>query len=287
MNKISNIEKFEKNFVGILSIISGIIILFLAVQGPLILNNIKYKTSPLIVNQILGQDVANIIIGPLIIVGGILLLLGKKKALDILILVPIYMIYYALSFGVGYEWSSAIYTGNNEKYSFLFVSIIISGLIILLYSLSAFPKNKKAVFNKKGLILYSILFAVFLAMFAMMWVKEVFIVVNGGKLMSYEIAPTLFWVIKYFDLGFTIPLGYISLYLLWTRANETYIVQMLFYGFFLTMIITVNAMGIIMYINKDAQFTSGAMGIFGFLLIIVSLGYFYIKRNYIENNQKN
>jgi hypothetical protein len=284
MNKINNIEKFERTFVGILSIISGIVILFLAVQGPLILNNIEYKTNILIKNQILGQDIANIIIAPLIIVGGILLLFGKKKALEILILMPIYMIYYALSFGIGYEWSSAIYIGNNEKYSLLFIFIIISGLIILLYSLSSFHENKKAVFNKKGLILYSILFALFLTIFAMMWLKEVFIVINGGKLMSHEIAPTLFWVIRYFDLGFTIPLGYISLYLLWTRANKTYIVQMLFYGFFLTMIITVNAMGMIMYINKDAQFTFGTMGIFGCLLIIVSLGFLYIKRNYKENN---
>ena len=61
-------------------------------------------------------------------------------------------------------------------------------------------------------------------------------------------------MIRVFDLGFSIPLGLISVYLLWARPSKAYPIVSLFYGFFFTQIFAVLAMGWMMLIKKDPAF---------------------------------
>ncbi|OGS17751.1 MAG: hypothetical protein A2219_05805, partial [Elusimicrobia bacterium RIFOXYA2_FULL_50_26] len=246
---------FERILVGILSIVTGLVLIYLASEGPLFLNNIKYKTAAVINNQLAGQDMVNMFLLSIIsIAGGITLLLRRNIAKYLLIATPLYLIYYALSYTIGWEWSSPVYTGNSHLYTFYFLYILIASLITLMYTLSVFPKQGKSSFKRAGLIVYSVLFVLFLLVFASMWIKEVVDVMRTGTTRAYDIAPTAFWMIRIFDLGFSIPLGMISVYLLWTRPESAYAVQLLFYGFFLTMIVAVNAMGIVMLVNHDPTF---------------------------------
>ncbi|MBI4811204.1 MAG: hypothetical protein HY800_07175, partial [Ignavibacteriales bacterium] len=114
----------------------------MAIKGPLFLHHIKYKTADIINNQIVGQDIVNLfLLSPILIIGGTTLLLRKRISKYLLIMTPLYLIYYVLSCTIGWEWSSAEYLGNSESYTFHFLFILISSLIILLYSLSIFPKN--------------------------------------------------------------------------------------------------------------------------------------------------
>jgi len=116
-----------------------------------------------------------------------------------------------------------------------------------------------------------------------MWIKEVQEVMSTGTTRAYDIVPTAFWVVRIFDLGFTIPLGFISIYLLWVRPNTTYPIQFMFYGFFLTMIIAVNAMGIVMFLKHDPTFMIRDLVVFLILALIIFTGFFYITRNYKIN----
>jgi len=152
--------------------------------------------------------------------------------------------------------------------------------VILLYSLSIFPQKVESTFKKKGLAVYSILFSLFILIFASMWIKEVQEVISTGTTRGYDIAPTAFWVVRIFDLGFTIPLGLISVYLLWVRPNTTYPIQFMFYGFFLTMIIAVNAMGFVMLLNDDPLFLLRDLIVFLILALIIFIGFVYVLRNY-------
>jgi hypothetical protein len=153
-------------------------------------------------------------------------------------------------------------------------------LITLLYSLSIFPKKVQNSFSKRGLVIYSILFTLFLLIFSLMWIKEVIEVIRTGTARGYDIAPAAFWLVRIFDLGFTVPLGLISVYLLWVRPDTTFTIQFLFYGFFLTMIIAVNAMGFIMFINNDPSFLLRDLIVFVILALIIAVGFFYILMNY-------
>ncbi|MDP4144759.1 MAG: hypothetical protein Q8936_09835 [Bacillota bacterium] len=280
-------DDFEKVFISTLSIVSGIIIAYLSILGPLFLNKILYKTSRAALYQMQAQDLTNLIfISPILILAGILLLLEKSVYKHLLILSPISTIYYALSYTLGMEWSSPIYTGNSEKFFYYFLFLIVSSLIIMFYAISRFDENINFKLNKKFLVIYSIIFILACLAFASMWMKEVNQVINIGTTTSYNETPTLFWVIRCFDLGFTIPLGFISLYLLWTRPSQSLAIQLLFYGFFLTTGIAVNAMGFFMYINDDPAFSSGTMVVFLILLAVICSGYIYILKNYKQRNVK-
>lgn len=284
MNKSNDANfgnSFERIFVALISIATGITLIFLAIEGPLFLQHIRYKTADIVNNQVVAQDFINMfMLAPIIIIGGVMLIFRKRISKYLLIITPLYLIYYVLSYTIGWEWSSTKYTGNSQLYTFYFLFILISSLVILLYSLSIFPKNVESTFKKKGLIVYSILFSLFNIIFASMWIKEVQEVISTGTTRAYDIVPTAFWVVRIFDLGFTIPLGLISVYLLWVRPNTTYPIQFMFYGFFLTMIIAVNTMGFIMLLNNDPTFMIRDLVVFLILALIIFIGFVYIIRNY-------
>ena len=272
---------FERIFVTFISIATGITLVYLAIEGPLFLHHIKYKTAEVINNQLVGQDIVNMfILSPILIIGGIALFFRKKISKYLLIMTPLYLIYFVLSYTIGCEWSSTKYTGNSESYTFYFLFILISSLILLLYSLSIFPKNVESRFRKKGLALYSVLFTVFILIFASMWIKEVLEVVSTGTTRAYDIAPAAFWLVRIFDLGFTVPFGLISVYLLWVKPDTTYPVQFMFYGFFLTMIIAVNSMGLVMFLSNDPTFLIRDLIVFSILALIIFIGFIYVLRNY-------
>ena len=274
-------KSFERIFIALLSVSTGIILIYLAVKGPLFLHHIKYKTAEIINNQVIGQDLVNLfLLSPIMIAGGVTLYLRKKISKYLLILTPLYLIYFVLSYTLGLEWSSPAYSGNSELYSYYFLFVLISSIVILLYSLSIFPKDVTSTFKRKGLIIYSFLFSLFILIFASMWIKEVQEVISTGTTRGYDIAPAAFWVIRIFDLGFTIPVGLISVYLLWTRPSTTYPIQFMFYGFFMTMIIAVNSMGLVMLLNDDPTFLIRDLVVFFTLALIVFTGFVYILRNY-------
>ena len=274
-------SSFERIFISLLSVATGITLIYLAIEGPLFFHNIKYKTADIINNQVIGQDIVNLfLLSPILIIGGVTLFLKKRISQYLLIITPLYLIYFVLSYTIGWEWSSSIYSGNSEQYIYYFLFVLVSSLIILLYSLSIFPKDVENTFKKKGLMIYSVLFSFFLLMFASMWIKEIQEVIHTETTRAYDIAPAAFWLVRVFDLGFTIPLGFISVYLLWVRPNTTYPVQFMFYGFFMTMIIAVNSMGIMMYLNNDPTFLFRDLIVFLILALIVFTGFVYILRNY-------
>jgi hypothetical protein len=272
---------FERISVALVAIAAGLVLIDLAVQGPLVRGVLAYKTAALINNQLLGQDAVNLVLmAPLLLAAGVLLLLRKPLARYLLIATPLFLIYYALSYTIGWEWSSPLYTGNSERYFFLFLFILIAALVFLLYALAVFPKNVESRFKKAGLAVYTSVFALFLLVFAGMWIKEVLEVAATGTTRAYDIAPTAFWMVRVFDLGFSIPLGLIGLYLLWARPNKAFPVICLFYGFFFTQIIAVLAMGWTMFFKKDPTFLWRDLIVFSVLAVIIAVGFFYVRRNY-------
>ena len=276
-------SNFERFFIGLISVATGVILIYLAVAGPLITGKIKYKTADVVTNQLIGQDLVNmVVLASILIAGGVLLLRRKKLAKYLLIATPLFLIYYALSYTIGWEWSSPSYAGNNERYFFYFLFILIAALLIMLYCLSVFPKKVSAHFKKKSLSIYSSFFVLFLLIFASMWIKEVVEVIRTGTTRGYDIAPTAFWLVRVFDLGFSIPLGLISVYLLWTRADKAYPLIYLFYGFFFTQILAVNAMGWIMFAKHDPSFALRDLVVFSVLALIIIFGFVYVRRNYRE-----
>lgn len=276
----------ERYFIGFVAILAGLDLIYLAILGPLFKGTIKYRTAEVINNQLIGQDFINLsVLAPLLILGGLLLCFRRNSGKYLLMLTPLFLIYYALSYTIGWEWSSSLHSGNNERYFFYFLFIQIAALLILLYCLAVFPRKVISTFSKKTLLIYSIIFIAFLMIFAGMWVKEVLEVIKTGTTRGYDLAPTAFWLVRVFDLGFSIPLGLVSVYLLWTRAAATYPLIYLFYGFFLTQILAVNAMGWMMFLKHDPAYSFRDQFVFSFLALIIIFGFIYLHRNFKSDSE--
>ncbi|MDD4309571.1 MAG: hypothetical protein PHO32_04265 [Candidatus Cloacimonetes bacterium] len=227
-----NPEKFETNFIVAVALLCAGLLIYLGIQGPLFEGNIVYKTHSTVYNQLIAQDAVNtFIIAPILIIGALALYERKRLGRYLLVLTPLFLIYYAISYMIGWEWMAMEYQGNSQNYFFYFLGVMIAAILIMFYCLGAFPPRQKPRFTKRILVSYSAVLIVFLSLFAMMWSKEIFQVINTGTARGYDLSPTAFWLVRCFDLGFTIPLGFVSLYLLWVKPQSSMAVQMLFMGF--------------------------------------------------------
>ncbi|MHA2174977.1 MAG: hypothetical protein ACXACP_00820 [Candidatus Hodarchaeales archaeon] len=270
--------KFERYAIGSTALICAGALALLAILGPLGLDILKHKASQSAIYQIQGQDLVNLLLlAPLCLIGGILHFKRNENAKYFLVLVGIYIfLYTGLAYGIGQEWG--MYEGNVEQYFWLFYILIIGGLVLIISSLSMFNETDAPEFNTKSLRIYIGLMVLFLAMFSMMWLQEILEVVTTGDTStgSYSESPNVFWVIRYFDLGITLPLGFIGLYLLGTRPKKAYPLMLAFYGFFVTLSTAVVAMGAMMVLSNDPMVQTEGLFIFPILALLAWTGFFYL-----------
>ncbi|TFG07162.1 hypothetical protein EU538_09150 [Candidatus Thorarchaeota archaeon] len=276
-------ELFERYFVGLLALLIGITVIAVSFMGPLVLGVIQHRTSPSGVYQIIGQDLADmLLLGPLCMIGGILFLLEKPQAKYILVLTPVALIYKGLTYGLGQEYT--MYAGNIESFFWYFLAMVIAGLIIGMKSLTLFDKDDAPDLSSRGTYAFVVVTAALLFMFFMMWAGDTMQVISTGDTPSgsYSNAPMVFWAIRYLDLGLTIPLGFVSLYLILTRPKSAYPVILLFFGFFITLGTAVNAMGWYQFLSGDPELQLPALGIFGFLGALTWAGFIFLVKDKVR-----
>lgn len=274
-----------KLVVVIVSILCAVALAAVALLGPLGTGSIQYRTSQSGTWQIEGGDVVNLfLIAPILLIGGALHLMGNRNSRYFLILTPVVLMYTGLTLGIGQEWGNPAYSGNSEQYSWLFLILIVGGLVLLVGSLSMFTESDVPEFNPRGLRVYVAVMSLFLLIFAAMWLSELQQVVSKGDLSSgaYSKAPVLWWTIRFFDLGITIPLGFLALALLLTRPKRAYSMVLLFFGFFVTLGTAVLSMATVMTINDDPEAQPGGLVLFASLAALSWGGLVYLVKDKIH-----
>ena len=83
------------------------------------------------------------------------------------------------------------------------------------------------------------------------------------------------------DLGKTLPLGLLSLYLFKTRPKKSYPLLLLFFGFFVTFTLALNAMMITMIVRNDPTVQPEGLFIFPVLFILSFAGFIYLIKDKI------
>jgi hypothetical protein len=243
------------------------------------------RTSQSGIWQVEGNDLANLVLMvPLLLFGGLLQLAGRGGAKYLLILTPITLMYTGLSYGVGEEWGNPAYSGNVQDYFWLYLILIVGGLLLLVGTLSMFGERDAPRFGRVGLRVYVGVFVLFFLVFAGMWVSQILQVIDTGNLAgnAYSSAPVVFWTIRYLDLGFSIPLGLLALFLLLTKPRRGYPLVLLFFGFGLTTGTAVNTVAVVELVNHDPSVSGAAASglvIFPILGILVFAGFFYLIRD--------
>jgi hypothetical protein len=259
------------------SFLGAVVVATLAILGPLVLGTIHYPTSQSGTWQTMGVDAVNLIIMvPVLVIGGLLLLLRRDGAKYFLILAPVTLFSLALEAGAGQEWS--LYPGNAERFVWLYIVEIIVALVLTVGVLPMFSERDAPSFNRRGLRIYVAFVTLLLALFTVMWLQELVQVATTGNTASgsYQNSPVAFWMVRFMDLGVTIPLGFLGMYLLLTKPAKAYALVLLFFGFFVTMGTSVTAMGLVMFLNHDPEAQVGALVIFPMLTVMAWAGLLYL-----------
>ncbi len=267
--------------------LGALVVAALAILGPLGLHVIQYPTSQSGTYQAMGVDATNLIIMvPMLLIGGTLLLLRRDAAKYFLILAPVTLFSLALEAGAGEEWS--LYTGNAERFVWLYIVEIIVALVLLVGVLPMFSEKDTPAFPRRGLRIYVAFVILLLVLFTVMWLQELYQVATTGNTASgsYRNAPVAFWTVRILDLGVSIPLGFLGMYLLLTKPEKAYALVLLFFGFFVTMGTTVTAMGLVMFLNHDPEVQASALAIFPMLTILAWAGLLYLVKDKLPWSRK-
>ena len=266
---------------GVAAIICATVLVVIAVLGPAGIGQIQYRVSQSGVYQTEGFDLTNLaLVAPILFIGGTLGLLRKSYAKYFLILPPLTLFYTGLTFGTGQEYGNPAMPGNVQDYFGLYIGLMIGGIILLIGAVSSFDLKDAPRLGGRGLRAYVALMALFLLVFAGMWVSQIIQVVSTGNLAdgSYVASPTSFWSVRYLDLGLTIPVGMIAVLLLLSKPKSAYPLVLTFFGFFITLGTAVNAMAAVEVLNNDPALASSAAGliVFPILGILAWGGFFYL-----------
>jgi hypothetical protein len=164
-------------------------------------------------------------------------------------------------------------------------------LLLLIGVLPRFGPGDGAGFQPRRLAVFVGIMALVLLLFAGMWVGQINEVVATGDLAdgSYTDSPNAFWTVRFLDLGICVPLGFVSLFLLLRRPEKGYPLVLLFFGFFLTMAVTVNAMALVQLLNDDPAAAAMGAGLFIFpvMAVLFIVGLYYLLRHRGTGSDRN
>jgi hypothetical protein len=194
----------QRKIAGTGLIALGVAIAVSAVLGPLILGTIRFRTSSNIENQFVGSEIVSLgIVAPLAVTSGILFLKGSRIAPALALGPTLYSIYTYSSAILGQEYSR--YDGNVEKFFPLYAALVagsgaLAGAAWSLLSQSDIPVPTPRLRRSLATILL-----VGGTLIGLAWTAQIRLVLTGHPPTDYVEGPTVFWVIKLFDLGFVVP----------------------------------------------------------------------------------
>ena len=232
----------------------------IALLGPLFLGSIRYPTSQSAIWQAEALDLVDLaLMVPLLLAGAALHLWGRPSAKYFLALPAMNLFYVGLGYGVGEEWGNPAYTGNSYQFAPLFLLLLPAALVLTLGSLSLFQDRDAPRLERRSLVRFAAVLIPFLLVFAFLWIRQVVEVMATGTLSdgTYSASPTGFWLVRFLDLGVTIPLGILTPLLLLRRPERAYPLAILFAGYLVTLGTTVVVMGAILALHGDPSVTGG------------------------------
>lgn len=194
----------QRKIAGTGLIALGVAIAASAVLGPLILGTIRFRTSSNIENQFVGSEIISLgIVAPVAVASGVLLLKGSRIAPALALGPTLYSIYTYSSAILGQEYSR--YDGNVEKFFPLYAALVagsgaLAGAAWSLLSQSDIPVPTPRLRRSLATILL-----VGGTLIGLAWTAQIRLVLTGHPPTEYVEGPTVFWVIKLFDLGFVVP----------------------------------------------------------------------------------
>lgn len=191
---------------GAVLLVLGAGILTRVTLGPLLLDVIRYRTSPTTLNQVVGGDVAALVlVAPVCLAVGVLAL-RRHPAAPVLALAPaVFELYTSSQLVLGNEYLDR--PGNVERFFPLLLALfVLAGAATVLawgaVDAAALPARSTRFDRVTGTVL---LVAATVLVVGLHLPGYIDAVRDHPTLPSYLSSPTAFWVVKLWDLGLVVP----------------------------------------------------------------------------------
>jgi hypothetical protein len=177
-----------------------------AVLGPLVLNVLRYRTSPTTMNQIMGGDAAALaVVVPVTVAVGVLAI-RRHPAAPVLALAPsIFVVYTYTQLILGNEYLRL--PGNVERFFPLLLGVFLLAGAIALRAWAGTPAERlpatsAAADRTAGVLLLVIAVFVVVGLHLPNYVDAMR---DHPSTVEYLSSPTAFWLVKFMDLGIVVP----------------------------------------------------------------------------------
>jgi len=197
-----------------------------AMLGPLVFGVIRIRESPAMETQLLGGELTSLLLAaPLAIAAGVAWWRGSALAPFLAAGPSAYALYTYVQFVLVPDYSR--YAGNNERYFFFYLGLVIIGWTSLMVACRAIASETPTISARLGRTMGIAMLVVGTA-FALAWIGSIARLSTPPPPAEYLEHPTAFWLIRLMDLGFVIP---VSLATGWSLVRRSARASLWGYGF--------------------------------------------------------
>jgi hypothetical protein len=260
---------------GSASIVLGFGIGVNALLGPLALGIIRFRQSANMETQLLGGELTSLFLAaPLAIAAGILWWRGSSLAPVIALGPAGFALYNYIQFVLVPDYSR--YDGNNEYYFPLYLALIVLAWALVWRGWRELSVGSLSTLDRRLSTALGGALVFMSAAFALAWFASIAALYSGPPTREYVEHPTAFWLVRVMDLGFVIPIGFLTGIGLLRRAPRASRQAYAFIGVQVLLTCAVAGMAIRMWVRDDPAVTlpllvisSGGAAVFGVLYVLV------------------
>lgn len=187
---------------GVLCAVVGVLLVIATVLGPLMTGRVRFHMSNDALVQYVGGELVTSSLALLFLVCAPFWWAGRAWAPALTAGASAYVIYTFITVVMGQEYGK--YPGNAETAFLLYTAITASAVLLLVFSARAcLALQPLSNVPRQAALAVLVGLAV---LFALLWIAQLAGFYRTGPTDEYTTATTLFWVIKFLDLGIVIPL---------------------------------------------------------------------------------
>ncbi|MCO5226084.1 MAG: hypothetical protein M9953_12170 [Thermomicrobiales bacterium] len=230
-------------------VLTAVGIFVAAAFGPLGIDLVRFHMCHNAIVQYKGGDVVMIAVGVGLLGSGWLWWIWSGMAAAITSGLALFVIYTFVTVVLPQEYSRYP-EGNVAKYMLLYFGITALATTLVGLSLNALMTVRPMVTTSWRIGTQWVL-GVQAGLFLLMWLAQVVRAsVNGLDGDAAEM-PALFWLIRYLDLAFVIPLSFLTIVLLWNRQPLAGMLVPAIVGFTTCMLVAIAAMSLSLWLQHE------------------------------------
>lgn len=240
--------------------------------GPLVLDLMRYRTSPTTLNQLLGSDAAALfVIAPLGLVAAVLVAQRRPAGALLATGVGAFALYTYAQVIIGQEYLRL--PGNVERFFPLLLTVFLLAEATVVLAWRTVPTPLPAPPRRVERVAGAALLAVAVFLVLGLHLRPMLLAwTDPASLAEYASSPTPFWLVKLMDLGIVVPLATATGLGLLRRAPWARRLAYPLLTAYTLLGVSVTAMGVLMNLHADPDASLGlTAGFAGFTAVFAIL----------------